>query len=105
MSPTVVAMCSAGGLLFLVGGVASRGEIARARGLDRILALGPLCFAVPLAVFGALHLFGPEFVAPIVPPYMPARSFWVPFVGWALVAASLSIATGRGVRWSGLLFG
>ena len=102
---TVVAMCSAGIALFLIGGVAARSEIAGARGLDRIAALANLCIAVPLAVFGALHLFGPRFVIDVVPAFMPWRSFWVVFVGCALIAASLSIATGVAVRWSGLLFG
>jgi uncharacterized membrane protein len=41
----------------------------------------------------------------IVPAYMPWRLFWVYSVGFALIAASLSIATKVGVRWSGLLFG
>jgi len=75
------------------------------RGLDKIVALASVCFAVPLAVFGALHLFGPHLVASLVPPYMPWRAFWAYAVGVALVAASLSIATRIGVRWSGLLFG
>jgi uncharacterized membrane protein len=36
---------------------------------------------------------------------MPWRLFWAYFVGCALLAASLSIATKIQVRWSGLLFG
>jgi uncharacterized membrane protein YphA (DoxX/SURF4 family) len=40
-----------------------------------------------------------------VPSYMPWRLFWTYFVGFALLAASLSIATKIQVRWSGLLFG
>src|SRR5215471_21284913 len=36
---------------------------------------------------------------------MPGRMFWVYFVGCALIAASLSIATKIAVRWSGLLVG
>ena len=36
---------------------------------------------------------------------MPWRMFWVYLVGFALIAASLSMATKRQVRWSGLLFG
>jgi uncharacterized membrane protein YphA (DoxX/SURF4 family) len=40
-----------------------------------------------------------------VPSYMPWRLFWAYFVGFALIAASLSIATKIQVRWSGLLFG
>lgn len=102
---TAVAMCSAGIALFLIGVLAAKNEIAEARGLDKIVALSNLCFAIPLAVFGALHLFGPQFIIPIVPRYMPWRMFWVYFIGCALIAASLSIATRIAVRWSGLLFG
>ncbi|HXM23393.1 MAG TPA: hypothetical protein VN948_19205 [Terriglobales bacterium] len=104
-SRTAVSMCSAGILLFLIALWAAKADIARARGLDKIVALSNLCFAVPLAVFGALHLSGVEFVMPEVPSYMPWRLFWAYFVGFALLAASLSIATKIQVRWSGLLFG
>lgn len=104
-SSTAVAMCAAGIALFLIGVWAAKNEMAEARGLDKIVALSNLCVAVPLAVFGALHLFGPRFVMNIVPAYMPWRMFWVYAVGCALIAASLSIATRIGVRWSGLLFG
>jgi uncharacterized membrane protein len=104
-SRTEVAMCCAGIALFVIGVLATKNEIAKARSLDKLLALSNLCFAIPLAVFGALHLFGPQFVKNIVPPYMPWRMFWVYSVGCALIAASLSIATRIGVRWSGLLFG
>src|SRR5256885_467940 len=102
---TAVAMCVAGLGVFLVRVVASKREIAGRRGLEKIVALRYVCFAVPLAIFGALHLFGPQFVAPLVPRYMPWRSFWVYVVGGALIAASLSIATRIAVRWSGLLVG
>src|SRR5882724_2285247 len=102
---TVVAMCVAAIALFLIGVVAAKNDIAEARGLEKIVALRHVCYAIPLAVFGALHLFGPQFVLPLVPRYMPWRSFWVYFVGGALIAASLSIATKTAVRWSGLLAG
>lgn len=105
ISGTAVAMCSAGIAVFLIGVWAAKSDIAGARGLDKIVALSNLCFAVPLAVFGTLHLFGPQFVKELVPRYMPGRMFWVYFVGCALIAASLSIATKIGVRWSGLLVG
>jgi uncharacterized membrane protein len=98
-------MCTAGVVALLIGIPATKREIVSARGLDTILALTNVSVAVPLAVFGALHLFGPRFVAGIVPRYMPSRMFWVDFVGGALIAASVSIATNVAVRWSGLLFG
>ncbi len=100
-----LSMCSAGILVFLIALWAAKTDIARARSLDKIVALTNLCFAVPLAVFGALHLSAAESLMPMVPSYMPWRLFWAYFFGFALLAASLSIATKIQVRWSGLLFG
>ena len=105
ISHTVVSMCSAGILLFLIALWAAKTDIARARGLDKIVALSNLCFAAPLAVFGALHLAAAQSLMTMVPSYMPWRLFWAYFFGFALLAASLSIATKIQVRWSGLLFG
>ena len=98
-------MCAAGIVLFLVALWAAKTDIARAGGLDKIVALSNLCFAAPLAVFGALHLAAAESLMSMVPSYMPWRLFWAYFVGLALLSASLSIATKIQVRWSGLLFG
>ena len=105
ISQTAVSMCGAGILLFLVALRAAKSDIARASGLDKIVALCNLCFAIPLAVFGAEHLSGAKFIMLAVPAYMPWRLFWAYFVGVALLAASASIATKIQVRWSGLLFG
>src|SRR5580692_274709 len=105
ISRTVVSMCSASILLFLIALLAAKTDIARERGLDKVVALGNLCFAIPLAGFGALHLAAAQGLMSMVPAYMPWRLFWAYFVGFALLAASLSIATKIQVRWSGLLFG
>lgn len=101
----VAAMCVAAILVFLIAAFVIGKDVAAARGLDKIAALGPLCFAIPPAVFGALHLFGTQFVIGIVPKYMPWPLFWAYFVGVALIATGLSVATKIAVRWSGLLFG
>jgi uncharacterized membrane protein len=98
-------MSAAGVALFVIGLLAARNDIARARGLDRIVALTNLCFAVPLAIFGAEHFCLGKSMIGLVPSYMPARLFWIYFVGVALIITSLSIATKIQVRWSGLLFG
>src|ERR1051326_6703597 len=82
---TAVGMCVFGAALFLIGAFVAKNDVAQARGLDKIVALSNVCFAVPLAVFGALHLFGPDFVKDLVPRYMPGRMFWVYFVGCALI--------------------
>jgi uncharacterized membrane protein len=104
-SRTAISMCSAGILLFLIALWAAKSDIARAGGLDKIIVLANLCFAIPLAVFGAEHLSGARFIMAMVPSYLPWRLFWAYFVGFALLAASLSIAAKIQVRWSGLLFG
>jgi uncharacterized membrane protein len=116
MQPTILAIflefsripASMGGaaiVVFLIALWAVKTDIAQARGLDKIVVLSNLCFALPLAVFGAEHLSDAGDIMPLVPSYMPWHLFWTYFVGFALLAASLSIATKIQVRWSGLLFG
>lgn len=105
ISRTVVSMCSAGIVLFVIASWAAKTDFTQARGLDKVVALRNLCFALPLAVFGALHLSAAQGLMTMVPAFMPWRLFWAYFVGCALVAASLSIATRIQVRWSGLLLG
>jgi uncharacterized membrane protein len=104
-SGAALSMSVAGLALLAIGLSAAKSDIARARGIDKVVALTYLCFAIPLAVFGAEHLSSPQALLALVPSYMPWRMFWVYFVGLALIAAALSIATRRYVRWSGLLFG
>jgi len=104
-SRTAVSMSAAAIVLFLIALLAARSDIAQAPGLDKFVALGNLCFALPLAVFGAEHLSAANGIAQGVPSFVPWHLFWAYFVGFALLAASLSIATKIEVRWSGLLFG
>jgi hypothetical protein len=77
-------MCGAGLLLLFIALWAARTDIARASGFDKIIALSNLCFAIPLAVFGAEHLSGARSIMLGVPSYMPWRLFWAYFVGFAL---------------------
>ena len=98
-------MSLAGLAVLVIGLVAAKNEIAQARGLKKIVALTHVCFAVPLAVFGAEHFSLGSLMIGLVPSYMPWRLFWIYFVGVVLIVAALSIATRIQVRWSGLLFG
>src|SRR5689334_13652124 len=72
-SRTAVSMCSAGVLLFLIALLAAKTDIPQVRGLDKILVLSNLCFAIPLAVFGAEHRSGAKFIMLSVPSYMLER--------------------------------
>jgi uncharacterized membrane protein len=105
LSGMAISMSAAGLALLAIGLLAAGHDLANARGIDKIVALTPTCFAIALAVFGAEHLSNPNGLLAAVPWYMSWRMFWVYFVGIALIAAALSIATRRQVQWSGLLFG
>jgi uncharacterized membrane protein len=105
VSRTAISTCAAGAVLFVIGSWYAKSFVARARGIDKVVALSNLCFAAPLAVFGAEHFSAARGIMTLVPKFMPWPLFWTYFVGFALVAASLSIATRIQVRWSGLLFG
>jgi hypothetical protein len=98
-------MSAAGLALLAIWLLAAKNDVAQARGIDKIAALTHLRVAIPLAVFGAERLSNQQSLLALVPSYMPWRMFWVYFVGFALIAASLSIATKRQGRWPGLLFG
>ncbi len=104
-SRTVSSMCVAVLALFVIGALAAKNNVVQARGLDKVVALGNLFFALPLAVFSMEHFFAAQGISQLVPKFMPWPLFWTYFVGCGLFAASLSIATKIEVRWSGLLFG
>jgi uncharacterized membrane protein len=105
ISRTAVWMYTAGIGLVVIGVLAAKDDVARARGLDKVVALGNLFFALPLAVFSAEHFSDARSIMQLVPKFMPWPLFWTYFVGCGLLAASLSIATKIQVRWSGLLLG
>ncbi|MGA8270827.1 MAG: DoxX family membrane protein [Candidatus Sulfotelmatobacter sp.] len=94
------------GLTFLIAGlVAVRKELVTARGLDKLIALGPVFVGAPLAVFGAEHFVDARDIMQLVPAWMPAHLFWTYFVGCALLAAATSFVTMKFVRLSATLLG
>ena len=94
------------GLIYLVAGLfILRKEIGATRGWEKLILLGCVFIAVPLAVFAPEHFRGPEFVGNMVPSYMPARWFWPYFIGCALLAAATSLTFRKFVRLSSTLLG
>jgi uncharacterized membrane protein len=69
----------------------SEDELPQARGIEKIMPFGRLFLAIPMAVFGTEHLTDTADIASIVPKWMPAHTFWAYLVGFALIAAALSI--------------
>jgi len=84
-----------GALVLVIGLITVRNEFLQKQGLDKIVVLGPVFFAVPLAVFGAEHFTVTTSLAGAVPAWLPGHVFWVLFVGACLIAAALSIAAGK----------
>jgi len=79
-------------VLFIVGLIKIFGELPQAHGVDKIMPFGRLFFAIPLAVFGSEHFTLTASIAPLVPRWIPAPTFWVYLVGLAFLCAALSIA-------------
>jgi len=79
-------------LVFIIGLIKIIGELPQQHGVDKIMPLGRLFFAIPLAVFGSEHFTITANVATLVPRWIPAHTFWVYLVGVAFLCAALSIA-------------
>ena len=103
MTVEVGGMLGAGVAALVAGLALARRRFAAASGAGKILVLGPVFGAAPLAVFAAEHFTAARDLAPIVPHWLPWHLFWVYFVGAALLAAAISFIVWRHVRWSAAL--
>src|SRR5258708_18492643 len=81
-----------GALVLAIGLITVRNEFLQKHGLDKIVVLGPVFFAVPLAVFGTEHFTATTILARMVPAWLPGHMFCALLVGACLIAAALSIA-------------
>lgn len=105
VSPISIWANVAGAAVLMIGVAVARRELTEGRGLNKLVALGAAFVAAPLAAFGMEHQFAAPFMVGGVPKWIPWHLFWVYFVGVALIAAGLSIATNVLRRWSSLLAG
>ncbi|HZU25680.1 MAG TPA: hypothetical protein VFA04_09165 [Bryobacteraceae bacterium] len=64
--------------------------------------------ALALVVFGIDHFLALQFIASLIPAWIPFRVFWVAFFGAAFIASGLSIGLDVLLRWGaagiGLMF-
>lgn len=95
------------GAVVLVPGLVAlvRDRSNQARGMERFMMFGPLFYAVPMGVFAGDHFVFPTQTAQIVPAWMPWHLFWVYFVGTALLAGAIGLATKKFARLAALCFG
>lgn len=84
------------GLVILaLGLITARRELSAGPAMDRIAAAGGAFAGSSLALFAAEHFTSARFIMQGVPAYMPMRLFWAYFVGFALLAAGLSLVLKR----------
>jgi uncharacterized membrane protein len=106
LSSTNFLMGFAGLIYFVAGVLLLRREISAARGWDKLITLGCVFIAVPLAVFAPEHFHGgPRYIQNMAPSWMPVHWFWPYFVGCALLAAATSLTVRKFVRLSSTLLG
>jgi uncharacterized membrane protein len=69
---------------------------------DRIFQI---LFAIPWLVFGVQHFMYAEFVATLVPAFMPLKLFWAYFTGTAMIAAGISFIVNKFSKLAAILLG
>jgi uncharacterized membrane protein YphA (DoxX/SURF4 family) len=83
-----------GGTLVLVGALARSLDGSRLPNSSNTAAVaGQYLFALPLFIFGAQHLMYGQFVATLIPAWIPGHLFWAYFIGGAFIATALAILT------------
>jgi uncharacterized membrane protein len=102
---TVIWSYFVGGTVFAIGllTIFLRGDWQKAQGLDKLILLGSLFYAAPLAAFGTEHFTLTDVIASIIPAWIPWHYFWTYFVGTCFIAAALSLVTKIQARLSASL--
>ena len=67
--------------------------------------IGTIFFSIMLIAFGIDHFYYPEFVATLVPTWIPGPFFWTYFGGIALIGAGAALILGFRSRQVALLLG
>ena len=81
------------GVVFVIGLIFLRGKWRKASASDKLILLGPIFYAAPLAAFGTEHFTLNAAIASIIPAWIPWHQFWAYLVGACFIAAALSLVT------------
>lgn len=92
-------------LLFIAGLIRILKEMPQEHGIDKVMPIGRLFFAIPLGAFGTEHFTITEGIAALVPSWIPAHTFWVYLVGVSFLCAAVSIAVLVQARLAAALVG
>jgi uncharacterized membrane protein len=88
-TPALELLAMAGAALMVVAQASDSSAQQRA-----IETIGHVCFAVTLPAFGVLHFIYWEYVASVIPAWLPGHTFWAYFTGVAHLAAGIAIIIG-----------
>ena len=91
-------ICILGGTLILLGNTSKDGGA-------KLIKTGTYLFAIGLVVFGVQHYMYAQFVAGLIPAWIPARLFWDYLVMVAFFASAISFAIRKLTRLAGGLLG
>jgi uncharacterized membrane protein len=72
---------------------------------DALISFGNIFFSITMIVFGIDHFLYTEFVATLVPSWVPGHVFWTYFAGIALIGAGVCILLKIQLKLIGLLLG
>lgn len=72
---------------------------------DNLLRSGIYLFASTFIVIGIQHMMYADFIAPLIPSWIPGQLFWAYFIGIAFFAVALSLILGIKVRLATTLLG
>lgn len=75
------------------------------RFVERAAPAGRLCFGLSLPAFGVLHFVYIDYVASVIPGWIPEPVFWGYLTGLAHIAAGLAIVSGILARLAATLLG
>ena len=96
----------AAGALIIAGLVAKGNRTSGLWRTAQVLALiGVWLFAISLVIFGISHFIVPDFIATLIPKWIPWRLFLAWFTGVAFVLAGISFAIRMLARSAALLLG
>jgi uncharacterized membrane protein len=59
--------------------------------LEKFIPFGAAFFSITMICFGIDHFNGPEYIAALVPEWIPYRTFWAYFTGAALICSGVAI--------------
>lgn len=101
-----LALCSAAWVLAHALSDSATGRTSWNGRLRRLADIGRYGFGITLPVFGALHFIYWQYVASVIPSWIPGSPvFWAYFTGCAHIAAGLAILSGVQARLAATMLG